>query len=77
MAKQLKTAKEIEALIMKAAAHLKECEGLTGVTVQAVDDERVDYTWTVSRMHNCDSRNCEIAIGTIVNGAQRVIDLQE
>lgn len=76
MPKILKTAPEIAAMIMKEAAKIPECEGLTGVTIQALDDDRVPYNWTVSHLHNSPGRYCEVAIETMVEGMQLVIDLQ-
>jgi hypothetical protein len=75
MPKLVKTAREIAALIMEAASKLPECEGLTGVTIQPIDDDRVDYNWDVSHLQNNTSHLCQVAIGTIVDGAQRVTDL--
>jgi hypothetical protein len=77
MAKQLKTAAQLEQIIMATASKLVECEGLTGVAIQPVADGRVPYNWTVSFMSNNSSRMCEIAIETIVTGAQRIFDLQD
>jgi hypothetical protein len=76
MAKIEKTAAEIEALVMEAALKISECEGLTGVTIQQIVDERVPYNWSVSYAHNSPTRYCETAIETIVDGMQRVIDLK-
>jgi predicted nucleotidyltransferase len=70
------TADEIARKIMEAASKLPEYEGLTGVTIRPVDDERVDYNWEVSIAHNSPGRLCEVAIATIVDGAQRVNDLK-
>lgn len=75
MAKQRKSAREIAALIMQAASKIPECEGLTGVTIQPIDDDRVDFNWDVSHLHNNTSDLCQIAMRTVVDGAQRVIEL--
>ena len=76
MAKLKMTADEIARTIMGAAHKLPECQGLTGVTIRSVDDERVGYNWEVSIVHNSPGRMCEAALATIVDGAQRVIDLK-
>jgi hypothetical protein len=77
MAKMLKNAAEIEALIMTAAATIDACDGLTGVTIQKIDDEKLPFNWTAKLMHNSSSVLCETAIVTIVDGMQRVIDLKD
>jgi hypothetical protein len=75
MPKMVKTAADIEALAMQALAKVRECEGLTGLTIIPIDDDRVDYNWSVSVAHNCPGRLCEIAIETVVKGMQLVIKL--
>lgn len=46
MAKQLKTANELEQLIVAAASKVQECEALTGVTIQRLDDDHVRWANT-------------------------------
>ena len=76
MAKIQKTAAEIEALVIEGASKIAACEGLTGVTIQQIVDDRVPYNWTVSYAHNSPGRYCEIAIETTIDGMQRVIELK-
>jgi hypothetical protein len=52
MARMVKTANEIAAMIMTASGKVGQCEGLTGVTVQRIDDEERPFNWTVSVAHN-------------------------
>jgi hypothetical protein len=52
MAKERKTAGELEALIMLEVAKAPDCQGCTGVTIIPLDDPRVDATWSVSNAHN-------------------------
>ena len=49
--------------------------GLTGVTIQPIDDDRVEFNWDVSHLHNNTSNLCQVAVRTIVDGAQKVIEL--
>jgi hypothetical protein len=76
MTKIRKTAAEIEALAMQTLRKVKECEGLTGLTVVPLDDDRVPYNWTVSFAHNCPGRLCEVAIEEVVDGMQQVLELE-
>jgi hypothetical protein len=48
MAKERKTAYELEVLIFNEARKARECEGMTSVTVREIADARVDYNWEVS-----------------------------
>jgi len=48
MAKERKTAYELEVLILNEARKARECEGMTGVTVGEIADARIDYNWEVS-----------------------------
>jgi hypothetical protein len=75
MPKMAKTSTEIEKLAMQAPAKIRECEGLTDLTIQPIADDRVDYNWTVSHAHNCPGKLCEIAIETVIEGMQRGIEL--
>ena len=39
MAKERKTARELAALVFNEARKARECEGLTGVTVEGIDGQ--------------------------------------
>jgi hypothetical protein len=52
MAKEAKSAEELEALIMAEVAKAPDCQGCTGVTIIALDDPRCEATWSVSQAHN-------------------------
>ena len=75
MAKQHKTARELEALVFAEARKARECKGLTGVTVQGIADDRVDYNWNVSHAHNA-TRMCERIIVKIETRLQKLYDLE-
>ena len=75
MPKTNKTADELEAIAMQTLRKVKECEGLTGLTIMPVDDDRVPYNWTVSFAHNCPGRLCEFAIETVVDEMQQALEL--
>jgi hypothetical protein len=75
MPKIKKTAAELEAIAMETLRKVRECEGLTGLTIMPVDDDRVPYNWRVSFAHNCPGRLCEVAIETVVDGMQQVLEL--
>ena len=75
MPKIKKTAAEFEAIAMETLRKVKECEGLTGVTIMPIDHDRVTYNWTVSIAHNCPGRLCEVAIETVVDGMQQALEL--
>jgi hypothetical protein len=74
MAKERKTARELEVLVFAEARKARECEGMTGVTVRGIDDPRVDYTWEVSFAHN-STPMCERIIVDIVTRLQQRYDL--
>jgi hypothetical protein len=76
MPKTKKTAAELEAIAMQTLRKVKECEELTGLTIMPVDDDRVPYNWTVSFAHNCPGRLCEVAIEEVVEGMQRMLELE-
>ena len=75
MPKTNKTAAELEAIAMQTLRKVKECEGLTGLTIMPVDDDRVPYNWTVSFAYNCPGRLCEVAIETVVDEMQQALEL--
>ena len=75
MPKTKKTAAELEAIAMQTLRKVRECEGLTGLTIMPLDDYRVPYNWTVSVAHNCPGRLCEVAIDTVVEEMQRTLEL--
>jgi hypothetical protein len=75
MAKQHKTRRELEALVFNEATKARECEGLTGVTVQGIADDRVDYNWNVSFAHNNSTPRCAQIIVDIVSRLQQRCDL--
>jgi len=52
MPKELRTADELEALIMSEVTKAPDCQGCTGVTIVPLDDPRVDATWAVSHAYN-------------------------
>jgi hypothetical protein len=74
MAKERKTAKELEALVFAEARKARECEGMTGVTVREIADPRVDYNWEVSRAHN-STHICGSIIADIVVRLQQRYEL--
>jgi hypothetical protein len=75
MPKMKKTAAELEAIAMQTLAKIKECEGLTGLTIRSIDSDQVPYNWTVSVAHNCPGRLCEVAIETVVDEMQQALEL--
>lgn len=76
MTKERKTQSELEAMIFAEAHQEMECEGLTGVTVVGITDERVDFTWRVSFTDN-STPMCEHTIAEIVSRLQKQYDLQD
>ena len=76
MAKERKTAEELAALVFAEAQKARECEGLTGVTVQRIDDESVDYNWNVSFAHN-STPMCDRMIVDIETILQQLYDLAD
>jgi len=74
MAKERKTARELAALVFNEARKARECEGLTGVTVEGIDDDRVPYNWNVSHAHNATAM-CAQVIADIEARLQRLYDL--
>ena len=74
MAKERKTAKELEALVFAEVQKARECEGTTGVTVRGIVDPRVDYNWEVSYAHN-STPMCERLIAEIVARLQQRYEL--
>ena len=73
MAKECKTAYELEALIFNEARKARECEGLTGVTMQRIAD---DPYWSVSHAHNATPM-CERVIVDIEARLQQLYDLAD
>jgi hypothetical protein len=73
MAKERKTAYELEVLIFNEARKARECEGMTGVTVQRIAD---DPYWNVSHAHNATPM-CECIIVDIETRLQKRYDLAE
>ena len=76
MAKERKTAHELEVLIFNEARKARECEGMTGVTVREIVDPRVDYNWSVSHAHNATPM-CERIIVNIETRLQKLYDLAD
>jgi hypothetical protein len=74
VAKERKTAKELEALVFAEARKARECEGTTGVAVRGIADPRVDYNWEVSYVHN-STPMCERLIADIVARLQQRYEL--
>ena len=72
MAKERKTAYELEELIFNEAHKARECEGMTSVTVREIADARVDYNWQVSFN---SSPACAQIIADIVTRLQQRYDL--
>jgi len=72
MAKERKTAYELEELIFNEAHKARECEGMTSVTVREIADARVDYNWEVS--FNSTPAGAQI-IADIVTRLQQRYDL--
>jgi hypothetical protein len=72
MAKERKTAYELEVLIFNEARKARECEGMTGVTVREIADARVDYNWEVSFN---STPTCAQVIAEIVIRLQQRYDL--
>lgn len=58
MAKELKRATELEALIMQEVNKIRACEGTTGITVRALDDDRVDANWGSEPCTQLDNYVC-------------------
>ena len=77
MAKERKTRHELAALVFEEARKARECEGLTGVTVQRIDDDRVPYNWNVSHAHNNSTPMCAQVIGDIEARLQLLYDLAD
>ena len=75
MAKEHKTAYELEVLIFNEARKARrECEGMTGVTVREIAGARVDYNWQVS--FNATPA-CAQIIADIVTRLQQLYDLAD
>jgi hypothetical protein len=72
MAKERKTARELEVLIFNEARKARECEGMTGVTAREIADARVDYNWQVS--FNATPACAQIS-ADIVTRLQQLYDL--
>jgi hypothetical protein len=72
MAKERKTAYELEVLIFNEARKARECEELTGVTVREIADARVDYNYEVSFN---STPACAQIIADIVTRLQQRYDL--
>jgi hypothetical protein len=72
MAKERKTAYELEVLIFNEARKARECEGMTSVTVREIANARVDYNWQVS--FNSPPA-CAQIIANIVTRLQQLYDL--
>jgi len=72
MAKERKTAYELEALIYNEARKARECEGMTSVTVREIADAHVDYNWEVSFYA---TPACAQMVADIVTGLQQRYDL--
>ena len=69
MAKERKTAYELEVLIFNEAREARECEGMTSVTVREIADARVDYNWEVS--FNSTPAGAQIIAGVVTRLQQR------
>jgi hypothetical protein len=75
MAKELRTAEELQALIMSEVAKEPACEGCTGVTIIPMDDPRIDATWSVSHAHNAN-RLCADQIEQVAMMLMGLYDLK-
>jgi len=73
MAKELKRATELQALIKEEIAKVRPREGAAGVTVIAVRDDHIDANWKVREVHNSTLSEQEVA--DIVAPLQRRYDL--
>jgi hypothetical protein len=71
MAKDMKTAAELEALVMAEIKSVKACKGTTGVVVN-----RTATSWTVDQFFHCTPQ-CQEQIGEIVRRLRGSYDLTE
>jgi hypothetical protein len=69
MAKEHKTAYELEVLIFNEARKARECEGMTSVTVREIADARVDYNWQV--LFNATPACAQIIADVVIRLQQR------
>jgi hypothetical protein len=76
MAKERRTAEELEKLVFAEASQHRECEGATGVTVRPIADPRVDFNWEVSFAHNATGM-CQDIIVSIATRLQGRYELRE
>jgi hypothetical protein len=73
MAKERRTRSELEEIVFTEVRKVRECEGVTGVTVRGVADERF-HNWEVSWAHNATPM-CEGAIEAIVDHLHKQYDM--
>ena len=69
-----KLTRELAALVFAEARKARECEGLTGVTVERIEDDRVGYNWNVSHAHNA-TRMCGQIIADVEAKLRKLYDL--
>jgi hypothetical protein len=75
MAKELRTADELQALIMSEVAKEPDCQGCTGVTIIPLNDPRIGATWSVDHAHNA-SRLCADQIEQVAAMLMGLYDLK-
>jgi hypothetical protein len=75
--KALKTASELEALVLAELHALPECQGAVHVTVVPYDDFRTSSTWEVASFNRGTSEwgSCERALCAIVHDLQQRFDI--
>jgi hypothetical protein len=76
MAKERRTRSELEEIVFTEVRKVRECEGVTGVTVRDISDPRAPYTWEVSWAQNATPM-CEGAIEAIVDHLQKQYDISD
>ncbi len=52
MAKTVRSAIELEEIVMSELRKLPECEGATGITIQRDDDDSANANWYPKILHN-------------------------
>lgn len=75
MARELKTAEELQTLIMTQVRKEPHCQGCTGVTIEPLDDPRIDATWSVTQAPNA-SKMCADQIEQIAMMLMGLYDLK-
>jgi hypothetical protein len=75
MLKELRTAEELQTLIMTEVAKAPDCESCTGITIIPLDDPRIGATWSVSYAHNA-TRMCTDQIEQVATMLMGLYDLK-